>query len=109
MFRNIQISKLITNHYLVGVVFYIIALYAAMLILTLITPYSDDYYTAKMILWIPMQLAYMMMVWSMIRCVISDPGKVPIYWGVLMDDQEQKKRRYCLICHIFKPERCHHC
>lgn len=39
----------------------------------------------------------------------TDPGKVPLYWGYYLDDPEQKKRRYCLICHIFKPERCHHC
>ena len=29
--------------------------------------------------------------------------------GFFLDDPEHKKRRYCLICHIFKPERCHHC
>ncbi len=26
-----------------------------------------------------------------------------------MDVSEQRKRRYCLVCHKFKPERCHHC
>lgn len=26
-----------------------------------------------------------------------------------MDNPDDKKRRYCLICHTFKPERCHHC
>ena len=26
-----------------------------------------------------------------------------------MDESDQKKKRFCLICHIFKPERCHHC
>jgi len=38
-----------------------------------------------------------------------DPGKPPVFWGFYLDDPEQKRRRYCLICHIFKPERCHHC
>ncbi|EGR29094.1 hypothetical protein IMG5_163250 [Ichthyophthirius multifiliis] len=50
-----------------------------------------------------------MLLWSMTRTIISDPGKVPTYWGVIMDDPESKKRRYCLICHQFKPERSHHC
>ena len=26
-----------------------------------------------------------------------------------MDNPENRKKRYCLICQIFKPERCHHC
>lgn len=26
-----------------------------------------------------------------------------------MSHTENRKRKYCLICHIFKPERCHHC
>ena len=26
-----------------------------------------------------------------------------------MGDSENKRRRYCLMCHVFKPERCHHC
>ena len=29
--------------------------------------------------------------------------------GYFLDDPEQKKKKYCLICHIFKPERTHHC
>lgn len=43
MFRDFQITKLITNAYLVGVIFYIFTLYSAMLVLTLIMPYSDEY------------------------------------------------------------------
>eukprot|EP01017_Pseudomicrothorax_dubius_P040996 TRINITY_DN6516_c0_g1_i1.p1 TRINITY_DN6516_c0_g1~~TRINITY_DN6516_c0_g1_i1.p1 ORF type:complete len:248 (+),score=25.50 TRINITY_DN6516_c0_g1_i1:257-1000(+) len=50
-----------------------------------------------------------MLGWSLVQTVITDPGKVPLYWGFFLDDPEHKKRRYCLICHIFKPERCHHC
>ena len=26
-----------------------------------------------------------------------------------MGDPEHKRRRYCLMCHVFKPDRCHHC
>lgn len=29
--------------------------------------------------------------------------------GFYLEDPDHKRRRYCLICHIFKPERCHHC
>lgn len=26
-----------------------------------------------------------------------------------MNEPESRRKRYCLICHLFKPERCHHC
>ena len=26
-----------------------------------------------------------------------------------MGDEDFKRKRYCLICNVFKPERCHHC
>ncbi|CAD8068462.1 unnamed protein product [Paramecium sonneborni] len=109
MYREIQMQKILNNNYLLGVFFFIICIYIWLVCLTLIYPYSNTNTLIIQILWVPLQIFYIMVIWSMIRCIISDPGKVPIYWGVLLDDQEQKKRRYCLICHIFKPERCHHC
>jgi hypothetical protein len=39
----------------------------------------------------------------------TDPGQVPVFWGFHLGDPENKRRRYCLMCNIFKPERCHHC
>mmetsp|Transcript_27227 Transcript_27227/g.48927 ORF Transcript_27227/g.48927 Transcript_27227/m.48927 type:complete len:335 (-) Transcript_27227:41-1045(-) len=50
-----------------------------------------------------------MLLWCLVQAIITDPGQVPRYWGFLMGDNEQKRRRYCLMCHVFKPERCHHC
>lgn len=41
--------------------------------------------------------------------MLTDPGIVPPLWGFYMGDSENKRRRYCLMCHVFKPERCHHC
>lgn len=49
------------------------------------------------------------MLWSFFTTVFTDPGQVPLYWGFYLDAPEHKNRRFCLICHIFKPERCHHC
>ena len=58
-------------------------------------------------------LAYHVLVvllaWSFVQTMITDPGQVPPYWGFAMGDSELKRRRYCLMCHVFKPERCHHC
>ena len=43
-----------------------------------------------------------LLIWSLIKTMISDPGRVPLYWGFFLNDPESKKLRYCLICHIFK-------
>lgn len=46
-----------------------------------------------------------MLLWSMFRSIFSDAGKVPIYWGFFAEESDNRKRRYCLLCHSFKPER----
>ena len=54
-------------------------------------------------------LLFVMLVWSFFQTMTTDPGQVPVFWGFHLGDPEQKRRRYCLMCNIFKPERCHHC
>ena len=39
----------------------------------------------------------------------TNPGTTPLYWGFHIGDDDFKKKRYCLICQVFKPERTHHC
>eukprot|EP00429_Kryptoperidinium_foliaceum_P063159 CAMPEP_0176069350 /NCGR_PEP_ID=MMETSP0120_2-20121206/34624_1 /TAXON_ID=160619 /ORGANISM="Kryptoperidinium foliaceum, Strain CCMP 1326" /LENGTH=261 /DNA_ID=CAMNT_0017402981 /DNA_START=30 /DNA_END=815 /DNA_ORIENTATION=+ len=45
---------------------------------------------------------------SFFQCVITDPGMVPPNWGFYMGD-ETKRRRYCKMCNVWKPDRTHHC
>lgn len=47
--------------------------------------------------------------WAFIFTCTTDPGKPPTFWGFYMDEPQNRRKRYCLICHVFKPERCHHC
>jgi len=54
-------------------------------------------------------LSFMMFLWAFVATIVTDPGRVPLYWGFYLDAPDTRKRRYCLVCHIFKPERCHHC
>jgi palmitoyltransferase len=54
-------------------------------------------------------LSVFMLIWCFLRAMLTDPGIVPPLWGFYMGDSENKRRRYCLMCHVFKPERCHHC
>ena len=39
----------------------------------------------------------------------TNPGAIPLYWGFYIGDQDYKKKRYCLLCQVFKPDRAHHC
>eukprot|EP00930_Biecheleria_cincta_P029360 TRINITY_DN2042_c0_g2_i2.p1 TRINITY_DN2042_c0_g2~~TRINITY_DN2042_c0_g2_i2.p1 ORF type:complete len:290 (+),score=20.97 TRINITY_DN2042_c0_g2_i2:73-870(+) len=45
---------------------------------------------------------------SFYQCVMTDPGIVPPNWGFYMGD-ETKRRRYCKMCNVWKPDRTHHC
>ena len=81
------------------------------------------YYTYVIVLWgprvnthflIPPMLAifhflFIMLLWSFFQSMLTDPGQVPAFWGFHIGDPENKRRRYCLMCNVFKPERCHHC
>jgi hypothetical protein len=50
-----------------------------------------------------------MVLWTLLIITTSEPGQVPIYWGFYLGDSDSKRRRYCLMCNVFKPDRCHHC
>ena len=50
-----------------------------------------------------------MLVWCFIQTMMTDPGQIPSFWGFRVGDPEGRRRRYCLMCNLFKPERCHHC
>lgn len=54
-------------------------------------------------------LSLFMLMWCFFKSMLTDPGIVPPLWGFYMGDSDNKRRRYCLMCHVFKPERCHHC
>ena len=50
-----------------------------------------------------------MLVWAFLTTMNTNPGEIPIYWGFYIGDDDNKRKRYCLICNAFKPERAHHC
>jgi palmitoyltransferase ZDHHC2/15/20 len=54
-------------------------------------------------------LLFLMLLWAFFQSMTTDPGQVPVFWGFHLGDAENKRRRYCLMCNVFKPERCHHC
>jgi len=56
-----------------------------------------------------MNFLTIMLIWCIIVTMISEPGSVPLYWGFYFGDSDIKRKRYCLMCNVFKPDRCHHC
>mgnify|MGYP000037488402 CR=1 FL=1 len=71
-------------------------------------PRSKEDNSLRFIVYFSHALTFMF-AWCFIRILFSDPGRVPPYWGFYMGTSDTARRRYCLICHVFKPERCHHC
>ena len=98
--REVNCSKLINPHF-IGVLAFIGINYAV---------FVGEFLFGRSPTWmIPVLIAFHiffgMLLWSMIRSIISDPGRVPIYWGFFAEESDNRKRRYCLLCHSFKPER----
>ncbi len=56
-----------------------------------------------------MNFLIIMLLWCIFVTMKSDPGSVPLYWGFYFGDSDTKRKRYCLMCNVFKPDRCHHC
>ena len=51
---------------------------------------------------------FLMAMWSYFAAAFTNPGPVPVFWGIYSEHQSGE-RKYCLVCHNFKPERAHHC
>jgi len=77
--------------------------------ITVALPYGDkDVSLFRIAIIIGSNLASIFFVISFAKAATTDPGKVPPHYGFYLGD-ETKRRRYCKICHVWKPERSHHC
>ena len=65
--------------------------------------------TASFVILLIYNALFVMTAWSFLQTMTTDPGQVPVFWGFHLGDNENKRKRYCLMCNVFKPERCHHC
>jgi hypothetical protein len=66
-------------------------------------------FSSRFIVVIFFHISVFMMLWCFIVTTKTIPGVIPLYWGFYIGDEEYKRKRYCLICNAFKPERSHHC
>lgn len=88
--------------FILAVIFWIYYSFVLVFWTSILAPFTDFFLGLQLFL-------FFLMLWSFFKAMITDPGSVPPLWGFYMGDSESKRRRYCLMCHVFKPERCHHC
>lgn len=80
--RDISCAKLLKSVHFVGVILFILFNYYILVFefMQFLNPhpYSENARIAALLIF---HLFFLMLAWSMIQSVISDPGRVPIYWG----------------------------
>jgi hypothetical protein len=74
--RDISCGKLINPHF-AGVIVFISFNYFVYVVEYLFNLKPTPY----IVLLIVFHLLFAMLIWSMIKAIIGDPGRVPIYWG----------------------------
>jgi len=103
-------SKILGNFFVMFVLSVIGFIYSNVMKIYYIRRYGDSYTEIQISVFLGcFHFSVFMLIWCFLRAMLTDPGIVPPLWGFYMGDSENKRRRYCLMCHVFKPERCHHC
>ena len=82
MYRSFSCLELIKSYYLMGVIVFMAFLYALLFRVFVFNPADEVMNVGIVILFVPLQLTYIMVTWSMVRVIISDPGKV-LSWLIL--------------------------
>lgn len=90
------------------IVFFILAFiyigYTGIVLRSWFIPYRSGSFTIAALF----HVFFFLFLLSFIKCASTDPGKVPRNWGFYIGD-DVKRRRYCKICNVWKPDRTHHC
>ncbi|OII73372.1 DHHC family palmitoyl transferase [Cryptosporidium ubiquitum] len=84
----------------------IIMLYACYVVI-LLQPLFEIYYIGASVS-AAFHLVFALFLISFYQCSNTEPGRVPAKWGFRVGD-ESKRRRYCKVCQVWKPDRTHHC
>jgi len=103
----INTNKIIGNLFIFVVISVLAFIYVTFVVL-IWGPWSIQSPYASVILFF-YHIISLFLIWSLLTTMFTDPGQVPAFWGFHFGDHESKRKRYCLMCNVFKPERCHHC
>nr|BAN65626.1 conserved hypothetical protein [Babesia bovis] len=87
--------------------FLIVFMYSGMMVIVL-KPYMNPLTLYGIFMTGIFNILYGLFFISFIRSSNTDPGSVPANWGFYMGD-DTKRRRYCKVCNVWKPDRTHHC
>jgi palmitoyltransferase len=109
MDSRLNIKKLLGNFFVLFVLLTIGQIYYVTVIQTYLPLAYSESSPSVIAFLILFHIESLLLLWCFVKVMAVDPGNVPRYWGFYMGDSEMKRRRYCLMCHVFKPERCHHC
>jgi hypothetical protein len=105
--KNNFLNKLISYTFRLILAFLIITNYIYFVLFTWLPLTNKNNYP-----WVMVTIFHfliIMVLWTLLIISRADPGQVPMYWGFCFGDSDNKRRRYCLMCNCFKPDRCHHC
>ena len=100
---QLKVSKFYGNIFIIIVTTVMLYEYIALMLAKLY--FSSDSNKVVLIL---LHVLFFMIVWCFLQTVYTDPGEVPTFWGFRKGDPISRRKRYWLICNVFKPERWHH-
>lgn len=80
--RDLSCSRLLSGHFFAVILLlafsYYLFVWEYMLML------KPSYYLPALIIF---HVSFGMLAWSMATSILSDPGRVPIYWGFFLDER----------------------
>ena len=103
--KPIKEQKKIHGELFVAVATFLLFLEAFFFIFVTIRPYN----ISALFIDLFYLIIFTMVLWSYVIVIRTPAGSIPLYWGFYIGDDDEKRKRYCLICNAFKPERSHHC
>ncbi|KAH8741215.1 DHHC family palmitoyl transferase [Cryptosporidium ryanae] len=92
--------------FLMFIITMIIILYSCYVSILLIPLFEIDYIGTTVS--VSFHIIFLLFIISFYQCSNTEPGRVPAKWGFRVGD-ESKRRRYCKVCQVWKPDRAHHC
>ena len=94
--------------FLFAVIFLMFFIYFGYLSILLLPILQESFSVYTVGLFCGFHLLFLLQLGAFFKAVFTDPGHVPPHWGFYMGD-ESKRRRYCKVCNVWKPDRTHHC